>query len=343
MLIVNVVIDPANIVGVNYHEQRIVNNLISGKKTILRKQETNSNEVKILRSFLKKTKKDYQVMTIGSSRSMPVNKAAFSKYSYFNNSISSCNLGDMIAIVKILHDNQKLPKLLVLNIDPDYFVLSHYPNNKNLIEDYYSMLNLIGASNQDFSKKKRPLKDEIDEALDLISPRYFQSSFKLLKSELIDKFTKKKAGLENGVIYEDGSRLWEKSLLERKGQAKYDFIMKRTKRMDRFGFRNPQINQENAIIFLKLLGFLKNKGVDFMFLLIPYHKVTHDFERKLIEKPAPPIVENYLHAVAKQNNIAILGSYDPFIAKITEEDLVDHHHPTREYTNKLFSNFSYEL
>ena len=82
----------------------------------------------------------------------------------------------------------------------------------------------------------------------------------------------------------------------------------------------------NIEIFEKLIAYLKNNGVNVYFYLTPYNPITYDI---LVSKEKYKIideVEIYVKEFAKQNNIKVVGSYDPHTINLKNEHFFDGMH-----------------
>ena len=82
----------------------------------------------------------------------------------------------------------------------------------------------------------------------------------------------------------------------------------------------------NIEIFEKLITYLKNNGVNVYFYLTPYHPTTYDIlisqeKYKIINE-----VEIYVKEFAKQNNIKVVGSYNPHLLNLKNEHFFDGMH-----------------
>ena len=82
----------------------------------------------------------------------------------------------------------------------------------------------------------------------------------------------------------------------------------------------------NTELFEKLITYLKDNKVNVYFYLTPYNPITYDI---LVSKEKYKIideVEIYVKEFAKQNNIKVVGSYDPHKLNLKNEHFFDGMH-----------------
>jgi hypothetical protein len=93
--------------------------------------------------------------------------------------------------------------------------------------------------------------------------------------------------------------------------------------MENFDFDKGQYNK-----FIKLINFIKSKGIKVTFVLSPYHPDMYD----LIATRKKEIInmELLFKRIAGFLNVNIIGSYNPRICKCSEDNFYDAIHPKNE-------------
>jgi len=114
----NYTADPANIFHENYVES-ITNIILDRKNAAL--TTANFDERLLQEKIITSKKNNYEIVCLGSSRSLQIDSSLFQDKSFFNHSVSGSSIEDFVAIYEILIENNKLPKSIILGIDPWIF------------------------------------------------------------------------------------------------------------------------------------------------------------------------------------------------------------------------------
>jgi len=357
----NFFIDPANIYKTRSFEKAIIKTLDQGYNAAFSVTMSQVDEVLILKSYVEKLKLAPDYLVIGSSRSFTINQQMFNGHSFYNASVSSCKIGDLIAIYNLFEKKNLTPDTLYIETSPDFFVLPPYPK-ENLWEDFYEATNHI---NVNFTDKERlehfqkVLSYKLLKIGELLSPAYFQDSLKFLLiknfSINIGDFNNSKISANNiakmnywgtldlhapgGVIFPDGSREFGDNVIYLSNNHKLSYTNNLILDMDRIKTRSYLIRADSLKIFEAFIQHLKTKKVKCIFVLIPHHSLFTKYEEQLNPgHSVPEIVEKYLLKYAAENNIEIIGSYNQSKIGFTDDDMIDHHHPQRASMSKLISN-----
>lgn len=99
-----------------------------------------------------------------------------------------------------------------------------------------------------------------------------------------------------------------------------------------------QLNQGDAIrSYRSLISWIKNMGVEPVFLLTPYHENVWKSSNSLTAI-ALRTVEPTVLALAKEFDVEVIGSYDPHVAGCQASEFYDFMHVTRSCLAKLRSH-----
>ena len=106
--------------------------------------------------------------------------------------------------------------------------------------------------------------------------------------------------------------------------------------MEEFSYKK---SAETSLV--NLLLWLKNKGIEVVLLLAPYHPDL--FLRMQKERPIFLELEQKFRDIAFQQEIQIIGSYDPNIVGCTSDEFYDAMHPKESCMQKVVSEFKSAL
>jgi hypothetical protein len=91
--------------------------------------------------------------------------------------------------------------------------------------------------------------------------------------------------------------------------------------------------------FEGLVRYLQKKGVRLVFLLPPFHAAAY---RSCLTSPKfkiVPEIETYLRGFAQQNDITVIGSYDPAVYGLEGKDFFDGTHGHDIVMKTIFREF----
>ncbi|MGI6723818.1 MAG: hypothetical protein ACOX39_05520 [Arcobacteraceae bacterium] len=94
----------------------------------------------------------------------------------------------------------------------------------------------------------------------------------------------------------------------------------------------------NIELFENLIKYLLENNVNIYFYLTPYNPITYDI---LMQNEKYKIInqaEEYIINFSKQNNIKIVGSFNPHNYNLTNEDFFDGMHSLDIAYEKIFKN-----
>ena len=119
----------------------------------------------------------------------------------------------------------------------------------------------------------------------------------------------------------DGSHIYNEAKINNMSDISEEFDM-----LLNYGMKEFSYDKRAEIILVKLISFLSIKGFDVKLILSPYHPEL--YKRMKLEKPIFIKLEKKFRRIANENNISIIGSYDPSIVGCIEKEFYDGMHPT---------------
>lgn len=256
---------------------------------------------------------------------------------YYVAGVSGAYLGDYYALCGILEYYDKMPERIVIGVDPWAFMTDAFSGRHTSIAQFseYEMSLINGETIVIHDVSRNSLS--IDKIKEMFSFSYFQSSVKLLwdnglarylhrESQEIVVFDNDDVG-ESGKILPSGRRTFaskqmrtaEKNIEEAESAVSVGSIYQLGT-----GFSDIQTEQLNQ--FEKLIVYLQNQGVEISFYMHPWHSVTYDCFQKNEEFGGVIKTEDYLRELAESYGIVVHGTYNPYLANISDDDWADWFH-----------------
>jgi hypothetical protein len=278
------------------------------------------------------------IIAIGSSRTMLLRKRFIrGNVDFFNHSVSGAIIEDYVAIIGLYRRKGVLPKTVIIGIDPWIF-----NKNSRLGSDFWRILeSYYEEMVAEFPKGARGTKM----VRNIIGPR---SDVTSRYEQLINlEYT-----LQNWQYLQKGKRVYvtdtvkvDDYVREPDGSLHFPYSTRFAK-MENTGSRVlPEIIYSNfdtlsgTGLFEDLLHYLKAHGVKAVLLLPPLHP---DVYRSSLHDPRYSItlkVEAYLRQLARDNNLIVIGSFDPGRNGFKAEDFADEIHGHETVMQKLFETY----
>ncbi|NJO90130.1 MAG: hypothetical protein HC831_15170, partial [Chloroflexia bacterium] len=99
-----------------------------------------------------------------------------------------------------------------------------------------------------------------------------------------------------------------------------------------------EYNKSNRKLFETFIDYIINEDIKVAFFLASYHPYAAEKLKnskfKIFE------IEKYLKKIAKRKNIKIIGSYNPEVTNLSENDFYDGNHPKKQGIEKIFSGYN---
>ncbi len=330
IVITNYFIDPANLFN-NDYENGLAETLHSGKNAA---GVYDYNERIFQKLYIEKLDEKLDIAVLGSSRSLQIREEFFDGARIFNHGVSGAVLEDYIAITEIYKQKERLPKKIILGLNPWIFNRNNIETRwKSIDEYYYSFFGRDDKNDEIFLEKLfgRYYKQ-------LWSTTYFQASVEiLLKAEAFsDYYSTNKDKLDLPVKRKDGSLVYEepRRLISREEAeiAAQNYIRNGVYSLENF----DEIDREYLEQFTQLIDLYENEFIEIVFYLPPYHPLVYNYLKDRERYNIVFEIENYLNEFAAENNIKVVGSYNYKNLDLTEEDFHDGMHPKERVMNNLF-------
>lgn len=314
--------DAAKIFHTGY-ERKISEIIYSGKNAA---NISNYDERILQKELINKIKGKPDILIIGSSRTMLINSSYFEDKKVINNSVSGASIEDLIAIYQMYKIKKNLPKKIILGIDPWLFNENNGQTRWNSLKrEYYSFFNK--TIDKDILNNKTQ---------QLFSFSYFQSSLRSLPAAILGKsnpIASNKIYNESNTKITDGSLAYSEkyrnaSVTDIDNKTK-NYIAGKIYSFEKFDIISTEIFK----IFDALCKEIQVNDIELSFFLAPYHplvyaKIKEDYKIVLEE-------EKKISKYAVQNNIKILGSFNPVKIEIDNFGFYDGMHSKEKTIQKI--------
>lgn len=339
VLVISSVSDPAEIAQEGRYERQAARTLLEGKDL---RGAHDCNE-RLLQSYLiAGLNRKYDVVTIGSSRSLQLAAPFFPGRSFFNNSVSGATLEDHLAVLELYRRRGMLPNTLVIGLDP--WILNR--NNgqtrwQTLEEPFYSLKKQLGFA-VPLTKSAFLTRSfaAIDRYLELVSPAYFQASVHALNKRIASLSESERGWSgESAVKRSDGSIEYDKKTRERTA-------VMIAREADEFMLREPvyslgsfsDLDSSYSRLLEAFVAFAQRECGEVIFFLPPFHPRVYAF---LAESPRYRLItaaESYFRELARRKGIRVIGSFDPLKLQLGGTDFYDGMHPKGEVLARIFGS-----
>lgn len=287
------------------------------------------DERQIVRLYVQNLPKEKTPSTIalGSSRVLQINTQIAGDDSFFNAGMIGADVRDVMSTFYLFVREDKLPKNVILSIDPWLFsgkpdALDNRANSKLFLEFLSQGLGME-------SDYEAP--DPVDLWKVLMDPAYFQGN---IAYHFRDKADTAHPIVVNGedmlhqdteVKCSDGSVLYTEEFRTLSHEQIEVLAVEQGGTALRLDF--DQLDPGQIALFDSFIEYGRSHGVNFVFVLIPYHPLTYYVIQQ--NHSTNPIysgffqVEDWLYQYAADHNIPIYGSYDGESLGLIGDDFYD--------------------
>jgi hypothetical protein len=328
VICINFTVDPANIfAGKKY---------VSGIAAILSKGDnvdniSNYDERLLQEQLILRLVNAPDIIVLGSSRVMEIGRDFYIGKTVINCGVSHANIRDVIAIVGLLDSLHKMPREILLNVDPGLIGNYYTAEWESLAPDFQFFVNKYTEG----VIPRHNYKDALlsNRIRSLCSFPYFQSSMEFLLRGKKKKY--EDIGNNEPVVYgrhADGTIAYSKTY-RNPDTLRVATNARLTGRTEGV----PEVDTLQLILFKKLIQTLRNQNIKVSFCLLPFHPAFYDevnknFSNRLI------YYENYYRSFAKACSIDISGSFNARSLKIPIGEFYDMYHCSKNAIKHIIIN-----
>ncbi len=278
-----------------------------------------------------------QVMVLGSSRVYTFDHNMFGTESFYNAGLSEATIYDLLAVAGILTGQGKLPQTVVIGVDPFLFNTSHDNEKWRELEDYADYMRgmLDGKLDGETVLLRKDTGRDYGKALSL---DYFRYNVTLLPEKKRFAVSYTDAWETEGYVKHcDGSVSYQRELREVEQASVED--MTRQAMEEHVVYRMTdyhEIDDGHFWYFSALVWHLQEAGTEVILYLPPYSPMMYNYIESEENFRIALEVERQVQELAKEQNIALYGSYDPAGCGLEMTDLYDIYHVK---TDKMMDTF----
>jgi hypothetical protein len=345
---VNYTVDPGRL----YHTDRedmleydIVRMLLEGSNV---DNLSSYDERLTRRDYVNRMEQAVGVIVAGSSRSALITKEMLGVESMFNVSVASGELEDIIGFYGVLHKYHKLPKRIILAIDP-WMLNDNYNDGRfaAALGDgyYYYVAERMGWQANPELKQVSELylpgstqsisfwELEEDVKLNLFSVTYFQSAIQTQLGSIEKKRTDDWPYPtddyygEFGMLRPDGSFSYPKSYREVSAEEAHIRAVMSLPHNIRGLEDYTEQESESKRLFMDFVRGVKSDGVKVEILIEPISSTLYEYMQEF-----PDHYKNFFMAdelmkeIAEELDVRLVGSFYPDVYGLTMEDFYDGYH-----------------
>ncbi|MCW5876557.1 MAG: DUF1574 family protein [Anaerolineales bacterium] len=317
---VNYMVDPSQLFGSGRVEREMAVIMLSGQNVA---NIVNYDHRLLQKMYFESLENPAQVIVAGSSRSMLINATMFPGVQFYNASMAGASIEDYLALQQLMLDEGISPEVVVLDVSPWVF----NPNGgqtrwKSMGGEFLRALARLGVS---VGLHQRLNSIDYDGYAALFSLPYLQDSLRWLAQDAEFYAT---AQTRTGELMKlsDGSRVYS---AEEEAQT-----AEQLRQIVRQSLAQPyamtdftEMDKQSMELFERVVDAWLASGTQVTLLLAPYQPeyygaLAADSHYQIIER-----VEEYLHQIAAERGITVMGSYNPAVIGCQAEEFYDGLHP----------------
>ena len=253
--------------------------------------------------------------------------------------LSGAYLKDMIAVVGILESKDKLPKKIIIGLDPWNLKEDGGSQRHTSIKKYsdYEIALFEGKNEEEASRhlQSSDLGAVAEKVSELFSFSYFQSSVdyinksgwrnipSIIKREVTVLSEDEAKSLP--AIYPKGGRSLTStaSVTDMDNEANY-YVSEGS--IMYLGDHYPAVSEYNVDLLRKFLSHLKEAGVETELYITPMYPVLYDYVKTSGNYEGVIETERLLGVIAAEEGAKLCGSFDPSKIGLDKEDFADVFH-----------------
>lgn len=327
VVVTNVKVDPANVLSGEAYISNVASILAAGNNA---ENLENYDERLLQKFFLLKQTKPADIAVMGSSRVMEIGSSFYPNKSLINIAVSHGNIKDVVALTGLMDSFKILPKEILLGVDQFLICEGGTTEWQSISEGYDYFIDKKLNHNEAY-KNTSGKESKLKRYYTMLTFDYFKQSLTFLlkhKNKTVINTAKNKPTRDGRMF--DGSIVYSTKFLHPDSSVITN-IAENTSNQKLSG-----IDKTSKQLLAELINFYKQKSIKITLLLIPYHPNLYNGVNKnqdnLLKK-----YEDYYLEFAKQQGLAIKGSFIAEKYGILYSEFFDPYHCTGESIKKIYT------
>lgn len=276
--------------------------------------------------------KNYDVLVLGSSRTMDIGTNLFEQRTFHNYSVSGASIEDDIALYFYYERLHGKPQKVILGADAWLLNVNNDQKRWKSLEKEYE----YGIGRMEDADKK----GSAFESKTIDWEKYAQLiSWSYLNEAIINKrsgycLADDKTALANNmqIICSDGSifRSGAMSAADAEPKAR-QYISGNVYSLNKYEILDAALKEK----IKATLSYMKAKDIEVVLYLTPYHPIVYSYLRNNEKYKIVLDAEKFFREVADEYGVIIVGSYDPEQYGLSNEDFLDGMHMRRESVERM--------
>ena len=326
VIVINYFVDPLNIFSEQGSNEYNLAKILSQNGNIVW-EDVDERKFVLNRINLESTKLKPEAIVVGSSRVMQLSSKTLDR-NILNLGVSGASLEDLVTLIDQATTKFK-PNTLIIGVDPWIFnARSNQDRWQVLTPEYREALSNLRLKTPGYSFDRKKYEQLIGYAYTKKSIDYLYQHFFEDNIQKVDNLNSDTPLMDRDVIRRDGSRVYNLSTANKTE----GFIAANIGVWLDYSMTDYEYSAEREEIFKSFLKHYKENYSIFL-LLSPYHPMVYrEFQSK---RPILIEVEDAVRKIAKQENIEVLGSYNPIEIGCTSMEFHDGSHPKEICMKKI--------
>lgn len=284
------------------------------------------------------------VLVIGSSRSMQIGGELYPEQRFQNHSVSGATIEDLGAIFALYHQQNMLPEVLIIGLDPWMLNRNHGQTRwQTLRSEYNHFLSLIGTESNTLISINF---NQFDKYYQLLTPTYFQASLAHFFEQEISSLRLSVAQVtdqtpsENTIRLLDGTISYPYSYVNKSVDEVHDIAVRYTNSTPIYSLGNFEQLDSGVMTQLEgLIELAQAENIEVILFVSPYHPYAYEYLAESTDYQLVLEAEIYYQQLAERFQIQIIGASNPTIANCEEFEFYDAMHARPSCIDTIFQSF----
>lgn len=291
---------------------------------------SNYDERQLQEAIVKRISKPPEVLVLGSSRIMEVGKDFFQSASVMNAAVSHANIHDLVAIAGLLDSMGRLPKQVLMNIDPSLVSIAGTDEWQSLAVYHTSFMRRQHADTEASLDAQQQNKRK--KWYSLVSFSYFRESVNFAAAGTKKSVTD--AGQEKPPHF---GRYADGTICYPPGYTHPDTTVVRSNAVATASKEGLSLPDSNKLRLLEMLTeFFRQKQIKVEWVMLPYHPAYYE----TVNARQNNLFLSYdalFRGMAAKKNISLYGNFNPAVSGITAADFYDMYHCSGTSIKKILN------